>query len=147
MNTAFEQVLEKCSAVERPGQAGTWITEKFRENFLALHHEGKGFSFEVWDGEELVGGTFGVITGAVFVGESMFHTQTNASKFAYIGMCQYLHAQGVVAVDNQLPTEHLDSLGAVNIEREEFLEIMLHHAGVVAEDAVIPPVEHFRLSY
>ena len=77
----------------------------------------------------------------------MFHTQTNASKFAYIGMCQYLHAQGVVAVDNQLPTEHLDSLGAVNIEREEFLEIMLQHAGVVEKDAVIPPDGQIRLSY
>jgi Leu/Phe-tRNA-protein transferase len=61
-------------------------------------------------------------------------------------MCQYLDAQGVVAVDNQLPTEHLDSLGAVNIEREEFLEIMNHHAGSVAEDVEIPSTEHFRLS-
>jgi leucyl/phenylalanyl-tRNA--protein transferase len=76
----------------------------------------------------------------------MFHTQANASKYAYIGMCQYLHSQGVVAVDNQLPTEHLDSLGAMNIEREEFLEIMHHHAGLVVEDAVIPSTEHFRLS-
>ena len=146
VNTAFEQVLEKCSAVERPGQAGTWITEKFREHFIALHEDGKGFSFEVWDGQELVGGTFGVITGAIFVGESMFHTQANASKYAYIGMCQYLEAQGVVAVDNQLPTEHLDSLGAVNMEREEFLEIMHHHAGLAVEDVVVPSTEHFRLS-
>lgn len=113
---------------------------------MALHQEGKGFSFEVWDGEDLVGGTFGVITGAIFVGESMFHTQANASKFAYIGMCQYLNAQGVVAVDNQLPTEHLDSLGAVNIEREEFLEIMHDHAGLVVEDITILPTEKFRLS-
>ncbi len=146
VNTAFEQVLEKCSAVDRPGQAGTWITEKFHENFMALHKEGKGYSFEVWDGEELVGGTFGVITGTVFVGESMFHTQTNASKYAYIGMCQYLEAHGVIAVDNQLPTEHLDRLGAMNIDREEFLEVMLHHAGLVSEDATIPRSDNYRLS-
>jgi leucyl/phenylalanyl-tRNA--protein transferase len=76
----------------------------------------------------------------------MFHTQANASKYAYIGMCQYLEAQGVVAVDNQLPTEHLDSLGAVNMEREEFLEIMHHHAGLAVEDVVVPSTEHFRLS-
>ena len=61
-------------------------------------------------------------------------------------MCQYLEAQGVVAVDNQLPTEHLDSLGAVNMEREEFLEIMHHHAGLAVEDVVVPSTEHFRLS-
>lgn len=146
VNTAFEQVLDKCSAVERPGQAGTWVTEKFRENFLELHKEGKGYSFEVWDGEELVGGTFGIITGEIFVGESMFHTQTNASKYAYIGMCQYLHTVGIVAVDNQLPTEHLDSLGAINIDREEFLDIMRKHAGLAAEDAVVPEAAHFLLS-
>ncbi|MDA8769826.1 hypothetical protein N9M75_03120, partial [Schleiferiaceae bacterium] len=63
-----------------------------------------------------------------------------------IGMCQYLEAHGVIAVDNQLPTEHLDRLGAMNIDREEFLEVMLHHAGLVSEDATIPRSDNYRLS-
>ena len=128
VNTVFEKVIEKCSEVPRPGQSGTWITESFLTNFLHMHQLGMAHSFEVWEGDELIGGTFGVMTGAVFVGESMFHTRTNASKFAYIGMCQYLAHHGVEFVDNQLPTDHLDSMGAWNIEREEFLELLEVHS-------------------
>jgi leucyl/phenylalanyl-tRNA--protein transferase len=93
-----------------------------------MHQLGMAHSFEVWEGDELIGGTFGVMTGGVFGGESMFHTRTNASKFAYIGMCQHLSRNGVKFVDNQLPTEHLDSLGAWNIERDEFLELLEVHS-------------------
>jgi leucyl/phenylalanyl-tRNA--protein transferase len=128
VNTVFEKVIEKCSEVPRPGQAGTWISEKFQINFLHMHQLGMAHSFEVWEGDELIGGTFGVMTGGIFVGESMFHTRTNASKFAYIGMCQHLNKNGVEFVDNQLPTEHLDSLGAWNIDRNEFLELMDVHS-------------------
>ena len=128
VNTVFEKVIEKCGEVPRPGQAGTWISEKFQTNFLHMHQLGMAHSFEVWEGDELIGGTFGVMTGGVFVGESMFHTRTNASKFAYIGMCQHLSRNGVEFIDNQLPTEHLDSLGAWNIERDEFLELLEVHS-------------------
>ena len=78
--------------------------------------------------DELIGGTFGVMTGGILVGESMFHTKTNASKFAYIGMCQYLYRHGVEYVDNQLPTKHLNSLGACNLERSKFLEVLQEYA-------------------
>ena len=128
VNTVFEKVIEKCSQVPRPGQAGTWITDKFAANFIQMHALGMAHSFEVWEEDILIGGTFGVMTGGVLVGESMFHTKTNASKFAYIGMCQYLQKHGVKYVDNQLPTEHLDSLGAWNLEREVFLEVLHEHA-------------------
>ena len=128
VNTVFEKVIENCSEIPRPGQGGTWITDKFQQNFIYMHQLGMAHSFEVWDGDELIGGTFGVMTGGVFVGESMFHTRSNASKFAYIGMCQHLNNNGVEFVDNQLPTDHLDSLGAWNIERDEFLELLEVHS-------------------
>ena len=128
VNTDFEKVIEKCSQVPRPGQGGTWISETFQSNFLHMHQLGMAHSFEVWEGDELIGGTFGVMTGGVFVGESMFHTRTNASKFAYIGMCQHLNKHGVEFVDNQPPTDHLDSLGAWNIDRNEFLELLEVHS-------------------
>lgn len=128
VNTVFEKVIEKCSEIPRPGQGGTWISEKFQVNFLYMHQLGMAHSFEVWEEDELIGGTFGVMTGGVFVGESMFHTRSNASKFAYIGMCQHLSKNGIEFVDNQLPTDHLDSLGAWNIERNEFLELLDVHS-------------------
>ena len=93
-----------------------------------MHTLGMAHSFEVWEEDILIGGTFGVMTGGVLVGESMFHSKTNASKFAYIGMCQYIQQHGVEYVDNQLPTEHLDSLGAWNLERLDFLEVLQVHA-------------------
>ncbi len=128
VNTAFEKVIEKCSQVPRPGQVGTWITDKFATNFKCMHMLGMAHSFEVWEEDELIGGTFGVMTGGILVGESMFHTKTNASKFAYIGMCQYLYRNGVEYVDNQLPTKHLNSLGACNLERSTFLKVLQEHA-------------------
>jgi len=145
VNTAFDQVLEKCSTMPRPGQAGTWITDMFLENFSEMHQQGRAHSFEVWQGEALVGGTFGVMTGGIFVGESMFHTEKNASKYAYIGMCQYLNAIGVAFIDNQLPTDHLDSLGAINVEREYFLEMMNFHAPAGASNLEVPECNDFTL--
>lgn len=124
VNTDFAGVLAHCSEMPRPGQDGTWITEKFYDNFLRMHELGMAHSFEVWDGDELIGGTFGVMTGNVFVGESMFHTRPNASKYAYIGMCRHLESMGVQYVDNQIPTPHLSSLGAVDIERADWLAVL-----------------------
>ena len=147
VNTAFDKVLEGCSTMPRPGQGGTWISEMFLENFAAMHQQGRAHSFEVWDGEELIGGTFGVMTGNVFVGESMFHSVNNASKYAYIGMCQYLASVGVGLVDNQLPTAHLDSLGAENWDRQDYLDYMGVHASVGAANVVVPEIHSFALRY
>lgn len=144
VNTAFEAVVEACKQAPRPGQSGTWISEMFDDNFNLMHRLGMAHSFEVWEGERLVGGTFGVMSGNLFVGESMYHGATNASKFAYIGMCQYLHSLGVIAVDNQLPTAHLSSLGARDLPREQFLTLLSnttseHHR------VEVPATEHFVL--
>ncbi len=124
VNTAFDRVVEACKEAQRPGQRGTWISSVFEDNFNDMHRLGMAHSFEVWDNDRLVGGTFGVMSGRLFVGESMYHGETNAYKFAYIGMCQYLEQLGVVAVDNQLPTNHLSSLGAQNISRDYFLSLL-----------------------
>ncbi|MEM7380108.1 MAG: leucyl/phenylalanyl-tRNA--protein transferase, partial [Bacteroidota bacterium] len=83
-NTAFSQVLEGCATVSRKGQQGTWITDKMKEAYQVLHERGVAQSYEVWQGEELVGGLYGVDLGHVFCGESMFSKVDNASKFAFI---------------------------------------------------------------
>lgn len=127
INTAFHEVVRQCGSVPRPGQDGTWLSEMFFHNFSLLHALGKAHSYEVWEGAELIGGTFGVMTGNVFVGESMFHTKPNASKFAYINMCRALLEKGVQVVDNQIPTDHLSSLGAQNIDRSDFLQILIEN--------------------
>jgi len=126
INQAFVEVVESCAVVPRPGQEGTWLSEKFMLNFIQMHRLGRAHSFEVWEGDQLIGGTFGVMTGNVFVGESMFHKRPNASKYAYIRMCQALNEKGVDVVDNQIPTDHLASLGAVEEDRSEFLAILKH---------------------
>ncbi|MEY2964011.1 MAG: hypothetical protein RL754_1272 [Bacteroidota bacterium] len=130
VNSAFHEVVRQCSVAPRPGQSGTWISDEFYRNFSLMHALGMAHSFEVWEGERLIGGTFGVQTGNVFVGESMFHSEKNASKYAYIGMCQYLFKQGVELVDNQLPTAHLDSLGAENWDREDYLKYIEKQASM-----------------
>lgn len=143
VNTNFKGVLDGCKTVERPGQNGSWISDEFYRTFLEMHEEGMAHSFEVWDGNELIGGTFGVMTGKVFVGESMFHTKTNASKFAYIGMCQYLDHLGVDLLDNQLPTQHLNSLGAKNWEKAKFLWAMYRRRSETLFE--VPSTHDFRL--
>lgn len=144
VNTVFDEVVDHCAQVPRPGQGGTWISEAFGANFKLMHRMGMAHSFEVWDGDTLIGGTFGVMTGAVFVGESMFHTKPNASKFAYIGMCKHLESLGVKYVDNQLPTAHLDSLGALNLDREYFLTILERYSEG-RERTFVEPLSKSRL--
>lgn len=145
VNSAFDEVVRKCSSVPRPGQSGTWISEPFQRNFSVMHALGRAHSFEVWEGDELVGGTFGVMTGNVFVGESMFHTKDNASKFAYIGMCQYLEKCGVKLVDNQLPTSHLESLGAERWPRDEFLAYLIENE--TENCTPLPMTQLFQVNY
>jgi leucyl/phenylalanyl-tRNA--protein transferase len=145
VNLAFHEVVRKCSSTPRPGQAGTWISEKFQQNFSLMHALGRAHSFEVWENDQLIGGTFGVMTGKVFVGESMFHSVRDASKFAYIGMCQYLHSEGVAWIDNQLPTAHLSSLGALDLPRVEFLSEMGRFSASVNDNVRIGREELFRL--
>ena len=125
-NAEFERVMDKCGSINRKGQDGTWITPEIKENYLKLHQEGLAISTEVWDNSELVGGLYGVYLKDknVFCGESMFAEASNASKFGFIKLVQKLQQEGVKIIDCQVYTSHLESLGADEIPRKEFLNYL-----------------------
>ena len=123
LNTAFDQVIARCRHSPRPGQPGTWITPAVEAAYCALHRRGHAHSAEVWDAAgELVGGLYGVSAGGVFCGESMFHSASNASKFALLFLCEHLALRGSSWIDIQVMTPHLAALGAAEMPRSEFLD-------------------------
>jgi leucyl/phenylalanyl-tRNA--protein transferase len=119
----FEGVLRACAAPRRD-EAGTWITPDMHQAYLKLHHMGVAHSVEAWQGERLVGGLYGVAIGAVFFGESMFSRVSNASKLAFIHLVRQLQHWGYGCIDCQVSSEHLHSLGAINIRRIEFIRLL-----------------------
>jgi len=126
-NTHFEAVISNCKTIARDGQAGTWITKEMQEAYVRLHQLGIAKSVEVWLGDELVGGLYGVdlprqkgSLGSVFCGESMFSKVSNASKIAFIYLVERLKKENYKLLDCQVYTAHLASLGAEEISREEF---------------------------
>ena len=120
-NKCFATVIEACSQIERPGQDGTWITAEMKIAYEQLHKQGLAHSVEVWDDDALVGGFYGVQVNNVFCGESMFSRVSNASKAALIWLCQ----SGVYKlIDCQVHTEHLESMGARMIPREEYMKLL-----------------------
>lgn len=125
-NTAFEQVILNCKKVERKNQDGTWINEDVVQAYTQLHKMGYAHSAEAWLNSELVGGLYGIKMGKVFFGESMFSLQSNASKYAFIKYVQLLQQEGIELIDCQVYTEHLESLGAKMILREQFLQLLKH---------------------
>lgn len=120
-NKAFAEVINACSQIPRDGQDGTWITGDMKEAYIRLHNEGVAHSVEVWQNAELVGGAYGVAVGSVFCGESMFSKVSNASKAALITLCQ---SNRYKLIDCQVYTEHLESMGARMISREEYMRIL-----------------------
>ena len=123
-NTCFEQVIDHCTNVKRKHQDGTWITQEMKEAYMKLHRLGHAQSYEVWEDGVLVGGLYGIDLGHVFCGESMFSATTNASKFAFIKLAEELKQKEYRLIDCQLHTSHLESLGAREIPRSEFIEIL-----------------------
>lgn len=119
MDVAFDEVVRACA--QRRGDDGTWITREMAHAYGQLHHLGWAHSLEVWDGDELVGGLYGVQVGAAFTGESMFHQSTDASKVALVDLVERLRSAGGLLFDVQLMTDHLRSLGAVEVSRSTFL--------------------------
>ena len=120
VDAAFDDVIAACA--DRPWREGTWINRGMRHAYAKLHRLGWAHSLEVWDGRgRLVGGLYGVRVGASFTGESMFHRATDASKVALVDLCRRWAEAGGVMVDVQLPTEHLASMGAVEVDRLAFL--------------------------
>ncbi len=122
---AFREVITNCKNQSRKGQSGgTWISQDMIEAYCALHDKGYAHSVEVWDGEELVGGLYGIALGKLFFGESMFSKKSNASKLGFITLVKYLASKGYELIDCQQETQHLKSLGGKNIMREDFLNIV-----------------------
>jgi leucyl/phenylalanyl-tRNA---protein transferase len=122
IDKAFREVITSCAIIKRSHEQGTWITRNFIESYTQLHLEGEAHSVEVWEGDELVGGLYGVDAGGVFVGESMFHKRSDASKLALLFLIEHLSQRGATWLDAQVMTPHLKMLGAKEISRTEFLE-------------------------
>jgi len=122
VNTAFEEVIHHCRQTPRKGQDGTWITQEVKDAYIALHHMGIAHSAEAWLDGKLAGGLYGIRMGKAFFGESMFSHASNASKYAFIQYVHLLQTEGVALIDCQVYTEHLESLGARMIRRNDFIE-------------------------
>lgn len=124
MDTAFEQVIDHCADIPRHGQNGTWITGHMKQAYKDLHKLGMAHSAEAWLDGKLVGGLYGVSIGGAFFGESMFSTKPNASKFALISLCEWLHERGFTLIDCQIYSSHLEKLGAKLVSRAWFLDAL-----------------------
>lgn len=118
---AFDEVIHGCRSVRKAGE-GTWITPEMFDAYRHLHRLGYTHSVEVWNGDELVGGLYGVGIASFFAGESMFSRERNASKFALIALVGYFDYLGLPMIDCQSYTEYLASFGATEIPRERFLD-------------------------
>ena len=117
---AFARVIRACAA-PRHDDSDTWITADMRDAYVRLHTLGHAHSVEVWDGDALAGGIYGLAIGRLFCGESMFSAQSGGSKLALIGLAQLLHDMGFPLIDTQVANPHTLSLGATEIPRTEFL--------------------------
>ncbi|MDG1780629.1 MAG: leucyl/phenylalanyl-tRNA--protein transferase [Flavobacteriales bacterium] len=125
MDTSFEEVVRACQDAPRK-EDGTWITDDIITAYNALHELGVAHSVEVWEGDELAGGLYGVSLGSMFFGESMFARKSNASKVGFITLVQLLETKGFEMIDCQVYNDHLGSLGAKDITREVFHSHLEH---------------------
>jgi leucyl/phenylalanyl-tRNA---protein transferase len=124
IDTDFDSVIRACAAVPRPQQEGTWIGPEIIRAYTRLHGEGDAHSVEVWEGDELVGGLYGIDAGGVFTGESMFHHRPDASKLALLHLVEHLRTRGATWLDCQIMTPHMRVLGAREIPRSRFLDLL-----------------------
>ena len=123
-DTSFDAVIKACASTPRPGQRGTWITPPMQTAYRALHRQGHAHSVEVFDGDALVGGIYGVSIGQMFFGESMFSGVSGGSKVALAGLAHFLRHQGWPLIDAQVENDHLQTLGAITLPRADFLDIV-----------------------
>ena len=127
INNCFNNVIKNCKTINREGQSDTWISEEVIDAYTNLHNLGYALSAETWKNNKLVGGLYGVKMGNIFFGESMFSLSPNASKFAFIQLVQHLKNDGVKLIDCQVYTNHLESLGAKMIDRNDFMRLLEQH--------------------
>jgi leucyl/phenylalanyl-tRNA--protein transferase len=121
LDTAFNDVIDRCARMSRPSQHGTWITRDMTRAYVALHRLGLAHSAEAWLGDQLVGGLYGVSLGQVFFGESMFSTMDDASKAAFVTLVEWMATWGIALIDCQQETAHLARFGAEPWPRERFI--------------------------
>ncbi len=150
VNNAFDEVIKACSSIPRSpikhedgteSTNGVWINANMVSAYKALHREGAAHSIEVWEGNQLVGGLYGVCIGNVFCGESMFHKRTNASKLAFVSLVQFCQTQGIHFIDCQLENPYLQSFGCFAVTREEFRQRLQHAYTTPYSDDIWQPRE------
>lgn len=128
VDRAFEDVVAGCADPRRPHG---WITSDIRDAYVRLHRLGWAHSVETWDSAgDLVGGLYGVAIGGLFAGESMFHRATDASKVALVSLVERMRGAGATLLDVQWATEHLATLGAVEVGRLDYLHLLADAVGV-----------------
>ncbi len=124
VDTDFKSVIANCGKTERKSQDGTWITKDIFDAYHTLYDMGIVHTFETYQDNELVGGLYGVSLGKAFFGESMFFKKSNASKFAFYYLVEWCRLNEFKFIDAQQSTPHLSSLGAEDIPRDSFLELL-----------------------
>ena len=129
IDRAFREVMLRCASTPRPDQDGTWIMPEMVDAYVRLHELGQAHSVETWDGDELVGGLYGVGLGRAFFGESMFHLRPHASKLALVRLMEWLETRGCRLVDCQMATNHIMRYGAECIRRHVFLQLLRRALG------------------
>lgn len=124
IDDAFDDVIDACAKIRRKGERGTWITREMRQAYKTMHELGHARSLEVWAGGKLAGGVYGVFLNGIFFGESMFSKQENGSKAALWQLCARAPELGIRMIDCQFHTDHLESLGAREVDRAQFLHLL-----------------------
>ncbi|MDN5049184.1 leucyl/phenylalanyl-tRNA--protein transferase [Aliarcobacter butzleri] len=123
-NENFEEVIKSCAKIKRKHEDDTWISEEFIKSYTNLHELDIAFSIECYLKDELVGGLYGVLIGDIFCGESMFSLVPDASKVAFYHLCQQAKQNGIKIIDCQVYNDHLASLGAFEITRNEYFNLL-----------------------
>ena len=126
IDTKFEEVVRNCGELRKNGE-GTWISEEIIQAYLRLHELGLAHSFETWRNGKLIGGLYGVSIGHMFFGESMYSSESNASKIAFIHLIEWAKRNNFGPIDCQIQNNHLNSLGAIEIQRDEFMSLLRTH--------------------
>lgn len=124
VDTAFEQTILSCSKPRKNKHEGTWLVDEMIEAYITLHHQGYAHSIETWKKDKLVGGLYGICLGGAFFGESMFSFENDTSKIALVALAHHLKKYKFDLIDCQVTTRHLVSMGATEISRNSFLDII-----------------------
>ena len=135
LNKDFRAVMEQC----RKERDGCWISDKIIELYSQTHDLGFAHSVECWENDSLMGGIYGIAIGGAFFGESMFSRATNASKVALVYLVERLNAGGYALLDTQFITDHLKTMGAIEISRSEYHALLKEALMVKASFHLAPP--------